>query len=96
MSPTRGNSRILEAGRRRSGPADCGSLARTELVAGCVPDHKNEVVAPILVAIREADADQGRRESEVVATVVASTTVAVAAASLGDFAVTAAVVNSRM
>ena len=44
VSPTRGNSRILEAGRRRSGPASCGSLARTVLVAGCVPDRKNEVV----------------------------------------------------
>ena len=44
VSPTRGNSRILEAGRRRSGPASCGSLARTELVGGCVPDRKNEVV----------------------------------------------------
>ena len=44
VSPTRGNSRILEAGRRRSGPASCGRLARTVLVAGCVPDRKDEVV----------------------------------------------------
>ena len=44
VSPTRGNSRILEAGRRRSGPASCGSLAKTELVPGCVPDRKNKVV----------------------------------------------------
>ena len=44
VSPTRGNSRVLEAGRRRSGPASCGSLARTVLVAVCVPDRKNEVV----------------------------------------------------
>ena len=56
VSPTRGNSRILEAGRSRSGPAGCGGLARTELVAGCVPDRKNEVVAPPLLAVREADA----------------------------------------
>jgi len=44
VSPTRGNSRILEAGRRRSEPASCGSLVRTVLVAGGVPDRKNEVV----------------------------------------------------
>ena len=44
VSPTRGNSRILQAGRRRSGPASCGSLARTVLVAGCVTDRKDEVV----------------------------------------------------
>ena len=56
VSPTRGNSCILGVGRRHSGPAGCGSLARTMLVGGCVPDRKNEVVAPPLVAIREADA----------------------------------------
>ena len=33
VSRTRGNSRILEAGRRRSGPAGCGSLARTQVVS---------------------------------------------------------------
>ena len=44
VSPTRGNSHILGAGRRRSGPASCGRLARTVLVAGCVPDRKGEVV----------------------------------------------------
>ena len=54
MPLTRGNACILEAGRRRSGPAGCASLARTEVVAGCVSDRKNKVVAPILVAIREA------------------------------------------
>ena len=32
VSPTRGNSRILEAGRRRSEPASCGSLVRTCLL----------------------------------------------------------------
>ena len=36
---------------------------------------------------------QGRRKPEVVATVVAPTTVAVAPTSLGDFAVAAAAVN---
>ena len=36
---------------------------------------------------------QGRRNSEMAATVVAPTTVAVAAASLGDFSVAAAAVN---
>ena len=44
VSPTRENSRILEAGRRCSGPAGLGSLARTVLVASCVPDRKDEVV----------------------------------------------------
>ena len=44
VSPVRGNSRILEAGRRRSRQAGCGRLARMVLVAGCVPDRKNEVV----------------------------------------------------
>ena len=57
VPPTRRSSRIQEAGRRRSRPASCGSLARMALVAGCVPDRKNEVVQiPPLVAIREADA----------------------------------------
>ena len=57
VSHTGGNSRVLEAGRRRSGPAGCGSLAKTELVTGCIPDRKNEVVyIPPLVAIWEVDA----------------------------------------
>ena len=43
VSPTRGDTRVLEAGRRRSAPASCGSLARTVLVVVCVPDRKNEV-----------------------------------------------------
>ena len=54
---------IVEADRRRSGPAGCGSLAMTVLVAGCVPDLKNEVVARLLVAIREADAGASGVES---------------------------------
>ena len=44
VSTTRETSRILDAGRRRYGPAGCGRLARTALAAGCVPDGKNEVV----------------------------------------------------
>ena len=95
MSPTRGNSRILEAGRRRSGPASCGSLVRTVLVADLCP-----LTARMKWSSSTTCCDpggrcgrQGRRKSEVVATVVAPTTVAVAAASLGDVAVAAAAVK---
>ena len=42
--PHEGSLRVPEAGRRRSGPAGCGSPFRMVLVAGCVPDRKNEVV----------------------------------------------------
>ena len=90
--PTRGTSRKLEAGRHRSGPANCGGLARTVIVAG---------LCPLTARMRSTTCcdmggrcgRQGRRKSEVVATVVAPTTVAVVAASLGDFAVAAAAVN---
>ena len=51
VSPTSETSCILEAGRRHSGQAGCGDLARTVLVAGCVLDRKTEIVAPPLVAI---------------------------------------------
>ena len=95
VSPTRRNSRILEAGRRRSEPASCGSLVRTVLVADLCP-----LTARMKWSSSTTCCDtggrcgrQGRRKSEVVATVVASTTVAVAAASLGDFAVAAAAVK---
>ena len=97
VSPTRGNSRILEAGRRRSGPASCGSLVRTVLVADLCP-----LTARMKWSSSTTCCDpggrcgrQGRRKSEVVATVVAPTTAAVAAASLGDFDVTAAAVNLK-
>ena len=60
MPPTKGANAFRErAGRRRSGPAGCGSPSRIVFVAGRVPDRKNEVVyvaPPLLVAIREAGA----------------------------------------